>query len=290
MSLSAFRDETMAEAQLPTVMSKRQIEQLGSRANERVSAPVSDFARRQLEKFGWKDGQGLGKEGKGMVSHVAVEKKIDSQGIGAEAVSAEEEVKAASWWHDAYASKLANIEVDSDSDSDDGDDKKRRKKKDKKNKKKKRDKPSSSSSSSSSAGVGESGEIVMPTFEELFAATGGARLGMRAHAGRRQNGKFERAEKGVTGGAAAALAESMQRKEEKEKRRKLKKRSAATDSSSSSSSSSSASASSTAAESAPKRPRTRSMDAADDEQATARSASSPKKEKKKSKKAKKAKK
>ena len=176
----------MAAASLPTMMGKRQIEQLGSRANEKVSAPVSDFARRQLEKFGWKDGQGLGKEGKGMVSHVAVEKKIDAAGIGAEAASAEEEVKAASWWHDAYANKLAHIEVDSDS-GDDDDDGKRREKKDKKKKKKQRKvkREKKGSSSASKGGLDESGEIAMPSFEELFAATGGARLGMRAHAGRK---------------------------------------------------------------------------------------------------------
>ena len=212
-------EETMS---FPTVLGKRQIERLSQRTNEKVSAPVSDFARRQLEKFGWKEGQGLGKEGRGMTNHVAVEKKLDNHGIGADAVVADEEMKQGSWWHDAYAQKLANIEVQSDSDDDESTKRRRKKKKKKEKKEKKKSKDGKSkkgdcADSSKKETYGNDVGFDMPTFEELFAATGGARLGMRAHAGRRQSGKFERAEKGVTGGAAAALAESKLKKQRKKK-------------------------------------------------------------------------
>mmetsp|Transcript_12314 Transcript_12314/g.28929 ORF Transcript_12314/g.28929 Transcript_12314/m.28929 type:complete len:97 (+) Transcript_12314:160-450(+) len=60
---------------LPQVLSKKMVAKLGSNVNENVAGGVSDFARRQLEKFGWKEGQGLGKKEDGIVEHVRVEKK-----------------------------------------------------------------------------------------------------------------------------------------------------------------------------------------------------------------------
>ena len=75
---------------LPTVLSKKRIAHLGSNLNEMVAGGVSDFARRQMEKMGWKEGQGLGKKEDGIVTHVKIEKKADDGGVGIEAVAAEQ--------------------------------------------------------------------------------------------------------------------------------------------------------------------------------------------------------
>ncbi len=40
----------------------------------------SDFARKQLEKYGWKEGQGLGKEGKGVTTYVRAIKPKGERG------------------------------------------------------------------------------------------------------------------------------------------------------------------------------------------------------------------
>ncbi|CAM9665872.1 unnamed protein product, partial [Heterosigma akashiwo] len=49
-----------------TVLGKKQLKWMASNANESSSSKVSDFARKQLEKFGWKEGEGLGKNKQGI--------------------------------------------------------------------------------------------------------------------------------------------------------------------------------------------------------------------------------
>lgn len=114
-----------------------------------------------------------------MVSHVKTEKKIDAGGVGIEAVALKERDQTNVWWHDAFSGALNNLDVG---------------KKSKKSKKAKKE-----AKKQSSAGVDQDGEggvelesTEVPTFEELFKATGGARLGMRAR--RKQTGKLERAD------------------------------------------------------------------------------------------------
>jgi hypothetical protein len=113
-------------------------------------------------------GQGLGKKEDGMVAHLRIDKKKDAGGVGIEAVALAERDQTNVWWHDAFAGTLKNIDVGGKS-----------KKKAKKDKEKK-------SSKALDDGVAP------PSFEELFKATGGARLGMRAR--RKQTGKLERAD------------------------------------------------------------------------------------------------
>ncbi len=44
----------------------------------------SSFGRKMLHKFGWKDGQGLGKKEQGISTHLRVVRRVDeSLGIGA---------------------------------------------------------------------------------------------------------------------------------------------------------------------------------------------------------------
>lgn len=143
-----------------------------------MAGGVSDFARRQLEKYGWKEGQGLGKKEDGMVSHIKVEKKSDDGGIGIEKVEKAQLEQTNVWWHDSFAGVLGNINVGS-------------------NKKKKKAKKSKKGCTVKNGGLTapvteESVVVSPPSFEELFKATGGARLGMRAR--RKQPGKLERAD------------------------------------------------------------------------------------------------
>ena len=123
---------------------------------EHVSAPTSDFARKQLEKMGWSEGTGLGKKRDGMKTHIRVKRRADQLGLGG---SDKPEVVAlmgdSEWWKHSVGSTLARL----------GKNKKNSKDKDKKKSSKDKDKK-------------ESKKIY--TDEELFQATGGTRFGMRA--------------------------------------------------------------------------------------------------------------
>ncbi|KAJ1622276.1 hypothetical protein T492DRAFT_1063570 [Pavlovales sp. CCMP2436] len=52
-------------------------------ADELAAAAPSDFARRQLEKFGWKEGGGLGKNQDGNATFITVQRKDGNLGVGA---------------------------------------------------------------------------------------------------------------------------------------------------------------------------------------------------------------
>jgi len=114
-------------------------------------------------------GQGLGKMEDGMVAHLRTEKKVDAGGVGIEAVALAEREQTNVWWHDAFSGALKNLDVGG-----------------KKKKKAKKPKTEGREEAQSSAG------LEPPSFDELFKATGGARLGMRAR--RRQTGKLERSD------------------------------------------------------------------------------------------------
>lgn len=202
---------------------------LGARMNESASSGPSSWAQKMLAKHGWKEGEGLGREKQGMTSHIKIAKKDDALGVGAKVT--EHDNFGHQWWFQAYgggASKpiggAAAVTRDALSDSSDSDDSdsdaavgSKRKSAAKSRKcaaKRARDGSSSDSDSDSpraaAGGAGSAsaaggsgtviaGGVVIPSFEELFKATGGARLGMRAR--REQPGKWARAE-----AAAAALA------------------------------------------------------------------------------------
>jgi Pin2-interacting protein X1 len=134
---------------------------LSSSLNESASAGVtSKFARRQLEKLGWKEGEGLGKNRDGISTHIRVHKRADEQG-GLGKSTVDENLKIGNeWWKDSVGDTLARLSAGK---------KKKGKKDDKSKKRKKRF-----------------------TDEELFEATGGSRFGMRAQAP--QKGKWKRTE------------------------------------------------------------------------------------------------
>eukprot|EP01041_Mallomonas_annulata_P009456 gene9456-19639_t len=139
------------------LVTKKTIEKYGSSMNETAGSKISDFARKQLEKFGWSEGKGLGKNEDGMKKHIKIKKIEDNSGIGQE--KAKQEASQEEWWHDPFDKALRKMQ----------------------SKKKRR------LSKSDGAVPNEP-----PTLEDLFQATGGARLGMRARAD--QQGKWARTE------------------------------------------------------------------------------------------------
>ena len=138
------------------------------------------FAKRQLEKMGWTEGTGLGKNRTGRVDHVKAKQREDNMGLGREKEKAKEMQNT--WWKDSVGGTLARLQQQSK------DNKKSKKKKDKKKKKSKK-------GSKQSSGESTSESIKTYTDEELFAATGGARFGTKG--GRRAEGKYKRTESGT---------------------------------------------------------------------------------------------
>lgn len=145
------------------------------------------FAKRQLEKMGWTEGTGLGKNRTGRVDHVKAKQREDNMGLGREKEKAKEMQNT--WWKDSVGGTLARLQQQSKDNK-----KSKRKKKDKK-KKKKGSKQSSGESTSESRDRTSTTHIKTYTDEELFAATGGARFGTKG--GRRAEGKYKRTESGT---------------------------------------------------------------------------------------------
>lgn len=142
------------------------------------------FAKRQLEKMGWTEGTGLGKNRTGMKEHVKIKKREDAMGLGREKELAKEVANV--WWKDSVGGTLARLQQQKKDRKKSSNSEKDDKKKRKKDKKKKSKKESLSSTASA---------IKTYTDEELFEATGGARFGMRAQ--RRAEGKWKRTESGT---------------------------------------------------------------------------------------------
>jgi len=137
---------------------KKLQQKLGASLNESASAPTSSFAKKQLEKMGWKEGDGLGARSTGIKTHIRVYKREDDVGVGHDKLKLAEASNM--WWSSSISNTLEKLSS------------KRKKKKNKKDKKKTKK---------------------IYTDEELFEATGGARFGMRAQ--RRAESKWARTEK-----------------------------------------------------------------------------------------------
>ena len=84
---------------------------MGGSLNEAAASGPSDFGRRMLAKFGWRDGDGLGKHGTGMQEHIRVKRREDGLGLGASVSKPTDNM-----WAPPPTAR------DSDSDSDDDDD------------------------------------------------------------------------------------------------------------------------------------------------------------------------
>jgi hypothetical protein len=175
------------------VVGKRALGELGKKMNETVGSGMSDFGRKILEKYGWKDGKGLGKNEDGRTSHVKVRGRVvssmhdvtrvahapeaswphlgqvkqreESAGLGIE--EHERQVVSDQWWFNSFEHALRSFKTASGHD-DAGSDKK-------KAKKRKRQKELESSERAAP----EDGQdaYVAPSYEDLFKATGGIRLG-----------------------------------------------------------------------------------------------------------------
>jgi G-patch domain len=48
-----------------SIVTGKTLKKMGATVMESKGSKVSDFARKQMEKMGWKEGEGLGKDGKG---------------------------------------------------------------------------------------------------------------------------------------------------------------------------------------------------------------------------------
>ena len=142
------------------LVTKKTAVAMGLSIHDGVGSKVSVFARRQMEKMGWEEGKGLGKNETGISKHIKAVKRDDSSGLGLESAQAAEQPD--NWWHDAFSKNLKTFSSSSGG-------------------KKKRSKKSENSEAEAP-----------PSYAELFAATGGARLGMRARAS--QKGKLLRTE------------------------------------------------------------------------------------------------
>ena len=146
------------------LVTKKTAATLGLSIHDGVGSKVSIFARRQMEKMGWEEGKGLGKNETGISKHIKAVKRDDSSGLGSESVEAVEINE--NWWHDAFSKQLKTFQAP------------------KKGLKSKKEK-------SLRKGTTDDAEKP-PSYADLFAATGGARLGMRARAS--QKGKILRTE------------------------------------------------------------------------------------------------
>ncbi len=139
----------------------------------------------------------MGKEGTGITKSIEIKKREDNLGLGsATAVEAISAAAPENWWHDAFSSSLvaftSNIKVKT------GKKKYKLKDKDKETKKSKKRKSTDDSDGegaeplAATAASATTTSSVAPSFDELFIATGGKRLGMRARA--EQRGKIRRTE------------------------------------------------------------------------------------------------
>ncbi|KAI9599159.1 hypothetical protein BDF19DRAFT_410541 [Syncephalis fuscata] len=66
-----------------------------------------DFATRQLSKYGWKTGAGLGREGEGITRAISITKKDDAKGLGSGS-----DTWGFAWWDHVYNKSSSAIKVE----------------------------------------------------------------------------------------------------------------------------------------------------------------------------------
>jgi Pin2-interacting protein X1 len=151
--------------EIAMLLSKKTVLKLGSQMNENAACKPSSFAMKQMEKMGWTEGKGLGKTESGISKHITITKREEAAGLGTEKLKADVHDASETWWHDAFTVNLKHM----------------------KNKHEKKSK-----SGSKKRKAEEEASDAPPSYDDLFKATGGARLGMRARAD--QKGKLKRTE------------------------------------------------------------------------------------------------
>ena len=140
----------------------------------------------------------MGKEGTGITKSIEIKKREDNLGLGsATAVEAISAAAPENWWHDAFSSSLvaftSNIKVKTGKKKYKLKDKdKKERSADKETKKSKKRKSTDDSDGEGAEPLAAMASSAAPSFDELFIATGGKRLGMRARA--EQRGKIRRTE------------------------------------------------------------------------------------------------
>eukprot|EP00548_Thalassiothrix_antarctica_P019018 CAMPEP_0194195412 /NCGR_PEP_ID=MMETSP0154-20130528/76122_1 /TAXON_ID=1049557 /ORGANISM="Thalassiothrix antarctica, Strain L6-D1" /LENGTH=222 /DNA_ID=CAMNT_0038919943 /DNA_START=45 /DNA_END=713 /DNA_ORIENTATION=+ len=77
---------------------------MSSGFNEAVAAPTSSFAKKQLQKMGWEEGDGLGKNLQGMSKHIKVKQRENEIGLGH--AKFEKDVQ---WWNNGMSSILSRL-------------------------------------------------------------------------------------------------------------------------------------------------------------------------------------
>lgn len=70
---------------------------------------MTSFAEKQLQKFGWSKGQGLGKNNDGISKAISVSQKTDNSGLGT--VSREIDSFSFHWWDHAFNKAASNIQI-----------------------------------------------------------------------------------------------------------------------------------------------------------------------------------
>jgi hypothetical protein len=161
-------------------MSRKQMREASRDVNEKASAGPSAWSKKMLDKMGWKEGQGLGKQSDGMAEPVKVVKKDDNSGIGMKAQQSVRLIEGHEndWWSREFAASAARLNaLGGGSDSDDSSD------------------SSDSDDDVSAAAPRADPSKPMTSRErdlELFRACGGRQLGMRARGA--QKGKLKRSE------------------------------------------------------------------------------------------------
>jgi Pin2-interacting protein X1 len=96
------------------ISTQRKEKTSGSRHGEKFwEEEKHSFGARMMNKMGWEQGKGLGKEGTGMNSYIQARKKNDSLGIGATHTQADEQFKAS---QSIYNDLLSRLSVAADGD------------------------------------------------------------------------------------------------------------------------------------------------------------------------------
>jgi hypothetical protein len=143
-----------------------------------TSTVQSEFAKRQLERMGWSEGSGLGKDRQGCATPIIVKQRVDvtgGLGIEKEKVRLTQQAIQNEWWKDALGDTLSKLSTNND-----------------KKKKKKLNRETEKTDDNIVETNNKNKKIIF-TDEELFIATGGARFGMRAGKTRNQ-AKWRRTE------------------------------------------------------------------------------------------------
>lgn len=175
-----------------------------SKSRTTTAPTISAFAVSQLRRMGWTEGTGLGKDRQGRVEPLTVEQRVDGAGLGTANAKKDAVVLqdySDQWWMDSLGDSLAKLQPPGQ----------------------------------------QTGRKVALTEDDLFAATGGARFGMRAGRtrnlskwkrteddknGKTKKGKKKRKRDKESGGNDDKAAKEKKRlKKEKKKRKKEKKQS-----------------------------------------------------------------